>query len=47
MTIDSIVGDETEIELAKKIGAAFYERCSGNFPTSKIMGSNLTIIDIF
>ena len=45
MTIDSIVGDETEIELAKKIGAAFYERCSGNI--SKIMGSNLTINNIF
>lgn len=28
MTIDSIVGDEDEIALAKKVGAAFYERCS-------------------
>ena len=42
MTIDSIVGDEDEIALAKKIGAAFYERCSGKFSISKITGSNLT-----
>ena len=42
MTIDSIVGDEGEIELAKKVGAAFYERCSGNISTSKIVDSNLT-----
>ena len=39
MTIDSIVGDEDEIALAKKVGAAFYERCSGRI--SKIVGSNL------
>ena len=41
MTIDSIVGDEDEIALAKKVGAAFYERCSGRI--SKITGSNLTM----
>ena len=45
MTIDSIVGDEDEIALAKKVGAAFYERCSGRI--SKVVGLNLTMNTIF